>query len=96
MIGLGAARVKARVQEACKQCKGSTQPPRTEQNSVGKSWNCDLLFQDSGCSGLSSLYDASWNLMTMYIRTLEGPRGEEEESGSAGNIGCSIDALGRT
>ena len=45
-------------------------------NSVGKSWNCDLLFQDSGCLCLSSLYYTSWNLMTC-VRAVGGPRGEK-------------------
>jgi hypothetical protein len=52
-----------------------TQPPRT---AWGKSWNCDLLFQDSGCSCLCSLYDAGWNLMIRtYVLTLGGRRGEK-------------------
>jgi hypothetical protein len=73
----------------------SDDPNSSAVNSVGKSWNCDLLFQDSGCSCLSSLYDAGWNLMT-YVRTLAGRAARRERRRIAGTIGCSIDALGRT
>ena len=102
VIGLRAARVKARVQEACKQCKQervqwvdpSIDPKSRRHEQRGEELELRSAVSGLRLFGSSSLYDASWNLMTC-VRTgqLGGPRGEE---GVAGNIGCSIDALGRT
>jgi hypothetical protein len=38
----------------------SDDPNSSAVNSVGKSWNCDLLFQDSGCSG--------WRWFVEFVR----------------------------